>query len=142
MAKKALFAGLVIDELDRPVDVVYVGNEPCYVVDDAGFHRHIPSEEVDRQVLLSMKESISGHEDIITEQTAKMTGQDDIFSRAMIGAQIKNIDKQFEALLETGIPEDGRAFLGMMGFRVRINVHGEVIEVLQPGIAESDGEDE
>lgn len=89
MTNKALFAGLVIDELDRPVDVVTIGDEPCYVVDDAGFRRHIPSEQVDRQVLQSMKESITGHEDIITDQTAKMTGQDDIFSRAMIGAQIK-----------------------------------------------------
>lgn len=142
MTNKALFAGLVIDELDRPVDVVTIGDEPCYVVDDAGFRRHIPSEQVDRQVLQSMKESITGHEDIITDQTAKMTGQDDIFSRAMIGAQIKNMDKHFDNLLETGIPEDGRTFLGMMGFRIRINVHGEVIEVLQPGIAESDGEDE
>jgi hypothetical protein len=36
--------------------------------------------------------------------------------------------------LNTGIPEEGRAYMGMMGFRVRINVHGEVVDVDQPGM--------
>jgi len=58
MPKHALFEGLVIDENDRPVGVVMIGSEPCYVVDDSGFRRHIPSEEVDRQVLKSISESI------------------------------------------------------------------------------------
>jgi hypothetical protein len=140
MPRQPLFAGLIVDEQDRPVDVIYVGDEPCYVVDDAGFLRHIPSENVDRQVLNSMREMIEGHEDLISDQTAKMLGQEDIFSRALIQNQLKNIDQQFDALLETGIPEEGRAYMGMMGFRVRINVHGEVIEILQPGMIDPDSE--
>ena len=36
MPKVAVFEGLVVDELDRKVGVAYVGDEPCYVVDDAG----------------------------------------------------------------------------------------------------------
>lgn len=134
MAHQPIFSGLVIDEFDRPVGVTYVGDEPCYVVDDAGFHRHIPSEQVDRQVLEMMREQIEGNEDIISEQTAKMLGQEDIFTRAAILNQLRQIDQQFDALLETGIPEDARAYLGMMGFRVVINVHGEVIRVDQPGV--------
>jgi hypothetical protein len=140
--KKALFAGLVFDENDRPAEVVYVGDEPCYVVDDAGFRRHIPAEQVDRQVLESMREMIAGHEDLLSEQTAKMLGSDDPFSVAAIESQLKNIDKQFDQLFETGIPEDGRAYMGMLGFKVRINVHGEVLEVEQPGMIASDDEDE
>jgi len=50
MPRPALFEGLVVDENDRPVSIKYVGDEPCYVVDDAGFLRHIPSVQVDRQV--------------------------------------------------------------------------------------------
>jgi hypothetical protein len=141
MATKALFEGLVFDELDRPAEVVYVGDEPCYVVDDAGFRRHIPAEQVDLQVLNQMRELISGNEDILTEQTAKMLGQDDIFSRAMIGEQIKNMEKHFAELLEAGIPEEMRAYLGMTGFRIRINVHGEVLEVNQPGMIADEGEE-
>jgi hypothetical protein len=121
--------------------MAYVGDEPCYVVDDQGFRRHIPSESVDRQVLDSMHEMIEGHEDILSEQAAKMLGQDDIFSIAMLETQLKQIESQFETLLNTGIPEEARAYMGMMGFKVRINVHGEVIEVIQPGTTASGDED-
>lgn len=140
MSARALFEGLVVDERDQPVPVAYVGDEPCYVVDDAGFHRHIPCEQVDRQVLQQMSQMIQGHEDLLAEQTAKMLGQEDIFSRAIIENQLKNLDEQFETVLKTGIPEDGRAYMGMLGFRIRINVHGDVLEVNQPGAIAPDDE--
>ena len=133
MAHRALFEGLVFDENGQPVAVTQVGDEPNYVVDDAGFKRHIPSEQVDRQVLDLMQETIQGNEGLLSEQAAKILGQDDIFSRAMIENQLKHIDDQFAALFESGIPEEARAFIGMAGFRVKINVHGEVIDVDQPG---------
>lgn len=141
MASKALFEGLVFDEFDRPVELAYVGSEPCYVVDDDGFRRHIASEQVDRQVLDVMHQMIEGHEDIVGEQAAKMLGTDDIFSVAMLVNQLKQIESQFDALLETGIPEDARAYMGMMGFKVRINLHGEVIDIEQPGITDSGPEE-
>ena len=134
MSHKALFEGLVFDEFDNPARVVYVGSDPCYVVDDAGFLRHIPSEQVDRQVLENLEQLISGSEGAISEQAAQMLGQDDIFTRAMIENQLKNIGQQFDALIEVGIPEETRAYMGMMGFRVRINVHGDVLDVDQPGM--------
>ena len=52
----------------------------------------------------------------------------------MIESQLKNIDQQFDALLKTGIPEELRAYMGMMGFRIRVNLHGDVIEINQPGM--------
>jgi hypothetical protein len=140
MAQKPLFEGLVFDEFDKPVEVKYIGDEPFYVVDDAGFLRHIPSEEVDRQVLESMRQMIDGHEDLLSEQTAKMLGQEDIFTRAMIETQLKNIDQQFDNLFSSGIPEEGRAYMGMMGFRITIDVHGEVIKIDQPGMIAPDDE--
>ncbi len=140
MPRSALFAGLIVDEFDQPVEVVYVGDEPCYVVNDYGFHRHIPSEQVDRQVLNMMQTMIEGNEGLLADQAAKMLGQDDLFSRAMIENQLKQIDKQFDQVLDMGIPEEGRAYMGMMGFQVRINIHGEVIELHQPGIADDSGE--
>lgn len=139
MSHTPVFAGLVIDEFDRPAEVKNVGGESFYVVDDAGFLRHIPSEEVDRQVLEKMRAQIDGNEDIISEQTARMVGEMDIFTRAMILNQLKNLDKQFEMILKTGIPEEGRAYLGMMGFRVVINIHGEVIRIDQPAAAPGEG---
>jgi hypothetical protein len=136
--KKQLFLGLVFDENDRPAESAYVGDDPCYVVDDAGFRRHIPSEQVDRQVLSQMAELIKGSEDLVSEQTAKMIGQEDPFSVAAIANQLKNMDKQFDAMMETGLPEDARAYLGMLGFKIVINVHGDVIRVDQPGVASDD----
>ncbi|MCW5876788.1 MAG: hypothetical protein KIS85_07890 [Anaerolineales bacterium] len=140
MARQALFDGLVVDEQDQPVETTRVGEEAFYVVDDDGFRRHVPSEQVDRQVLAQMKEMLQGHEGILSEQAAKMLGQDDIFTRAAIEKQLENMDEQFAQVLETGLPEGSRAYLGMSGFRVRINLHGDVLEIQQPGGAAPEDE--
>ncbi len=134
MPRQPLFAGLVVDEDGNPVEVAYVGNEPCYVVNDAGFRRHIPSEQVDLEVLRQMREMIRGSEGEISAQAAKMLGQDDLFTRAMIETQLKNLEAHFRSLLETGLPEETRAYLGIMGFRLVINVHGEIVRLEQPGV--------
>jgi hypothetical protein len=143
MPHQPIFAGLVVDESDRPAGTAFVGDEPCYVVDDGGFKRHIPSEQVDRQVLELMRQQISGNEGLLSEQAAKMLGTDDIFSKAMLENQLKNIEAQFDHLLEMGIPEESRAFMGMSGFKVVINVHGEVVRLDQPATTDegSDGEE-
>jgi len=142
MPRQPLFAGLIVDEANRPVGTAYVGEEPCYVVDDSGFLRHIPSEQVDHQVLDLMQKQISGNENLLSEQAAKMLGMDDIFSKAMLENQLKNIDQQFEALMNIGIPEESRAYLGMAGFKVVINVHGEVVHLEQPAATDEGGDGE
>ena len=142
MPQQPLFSGLIVDEYDQSVETAYVGSEPMYVVNDHGFRRHIPAEQVDRQVLRMMAEQIKGHEDLLSAQTAKMLGQEDIFTKAMIQNQLKNIDQQLDQLLKTGIPEEGRAYMGMMGFKVIINVHGEVVGLDQPGMIADEGDEE
>ena len=137
---KPLFEGLVVDENDRSLKTAYIGSEPCYVINDGGFMRHVPSEEIDRQVMHFMQEQLAGKEDLIASESAKMIGQEDLFTRAMILNQLKNMDKQFDQLLETGIPQEVRAYLGMLGFKVVVNVHGEVVRVFQP--AQQSGEDD
>ena len=137
MSSQPLFAGLVVDESDRPAESAVVGDEAFYVVDDAGFRRHIPASQVDRQVLQRMRDLMKGNEDLLSEQAAKMLGQDDIFSKAMIETQLKNIDQQFDTLMQHGIPEEARAYMGMVGFKVVINHHGEVVRIDQPSAPES-----
>ena len=141
MPNQPLFAGLVVDEFGNVAETAYVG-EPMYVVNDAGFRRHIPAEQVDRTVLSQIAGLMKGSEEFISEQTAKMIGQEDIFTKAMLENQIKNIDKQFDQLLQTGIPEDMRVYLGMVGFKVVINVHGEVLRVEQPSTPDDEGGEE
>lgn len=140
MPKKAVFEGLVYDEYDNPVQTGMIGSEPCYIVDDDGFMRHIPAEDVDLQVWQLMQQQIEGNEDLLSEQAAEMLGQDDIFTMAAIQNQLKNLDGQFNQLAQAGIPEESRMYMGMIGFRIIISIHGEVLEVIQPGIVDDSGE--
>jgi hypothetical protein len=140
MADKALFEGLIIDEYEQPVSVKMVGGESFYVVDDEGFLRHIETEKVDRQVLGEMAGMIEGQEELISESTMKMIGQEDIFTKASIEASLKNIDQQFESLLQTGLPEEARAWMGMTGFQVVIDIHGDLIRLEQPSAPTTEDE--
>lgn len=142
MSTEPLFKGLVFDEKDQLVETSTIGSEPCYVVNDDGFLRHIPSREIDLQVLNSIKSQISGNEELIADQTAKMMGQDDLFSHAIILNQLKNIDKQLDQVMEIGMPENARMYLGMTGFKVVINIHGELVQLIQPTAPASGNDDD
>lgn len=139
MSREPLFRGLIVDENDQVVNTGSIGSEPCYIVNDAGFMRHIPSEPIDLEILKSFGDQISGNEELIADQTAKMMGQDDLFTHAIIENQLKNIDKQYAQVLQMGLPEDTRVYLGMMGFKVVINLHGEVLRIEQPAARSDEG---
>jgi hypothetical protein len=126
--RSALFAGLVQDDRGNPVEAVMVGDVPNYVVEDAGFRRHVESEAVDRQVIEMLREQFMAHREIATEAMLQMLGKDDLFTKAMIDASIKNMDQ----IIAQGLPEGARAWLGMLGFRVIINRHGEVVSLDMP----------
>lgn len=126
--RSALFAGLVQDENGNPVDVVMVGDVPNYVIKDAGFRRHVEAEGVDRQVIELLREQFLAHREIATEAMLQMLGKDDLFTKAMIDASIKNMDQ----VIEQGLPDGAGAWLGMLGFRVIIDRHGQVVELNMP----------
>jgi len=126
--RTALFQGLVRDEDGNPVDVVMVGSTPNYVIEDAGFRRHVEAEAVDRRVIELLREQFMAHREIATEAMLQMLGKDDLFTKAMIDASIKNMDQ----VIEHGLPDDARAWLGMLGFRVILDRHGEVINLDMP----------
>ena len=138
MPREPLFAGLVVDESDRPVGTTRLGDTPYYVVDDAGFKHHVEAEKIDRAVLAELRQQMAGHEDLIAEQAMKMTGQEDLFTRAMIDHSLKNIEGQFDQLIERGLPDGAREWFGMMGFRIVVNYRGELVKVDQPGMVEED----
>ena len=129
MGSIAVFAGLVFDELGRALGATTIGGEAQYVIDDDGFLRHIDAASIDRQVLAVIQEQINAHKDIVEEGMMRMLDNYDLFTKAAIDASIKNIDQ----VLERGIPDDARMWLGMMGFRVVVNVHGDVIKFDMPG---------
>lgn len=139
--KRALFEGLVFDPADQPLAVTWVGDDPSYVLDDGGFLRHIPSEQVDQQVWEAITSGISGNEDFLSEQTAKLLGQEDIFSIAVIRQQLENSQEQFDQLRNTGLPQDMRSYLGMTGFKIVVDIHGDVIEIKQPEVTPPEDEE-
>ena len=133
MARRAVFEGLVVDGADHPVSVTYLGGVPHYVVDDAGFLRHIPSENVDRQVLAAMQEGVLENRDMVVEGLLQYMGKDDLFTKAAVEASMGQLGEQFDRLLEVGLPEEARSWMGLMGFRVVIDIHGDVVDLEMPG---------
>ncbi|MGC9332992.1 MAG: hypothetical protein ACP5JJ_02520 [Anaerolineae bacterium] len=134
--RSALFAGLVYDKEGNLADSVMVGDVPFYVVDDDGFRRHIEAETVDRQVIDMLRAQFMAHREIATEAMLQMLGKDDLFTKAMVDASIENMDQ----IIEHGLPEDARTWLGMLGFRVVINRHGEVQDLDMPEQYDTFGE--
>ncbi len=140
MSKKALFAGLVTDEKGQAVDSTVVGDEAFYIVDDDGFKRHVPAEDIDKTVLKELRDQTLSNRQAVTEGAMKMLGQEDLFTKAMIDSSLNNIDSHFEKLMDAGLPEQARQWLGMLGFRIIVNYHGDVVRLDSPGIVGEEGE--
>lgn len=136
MARQAIFDGLIYDEYDNLLATAVVGGEAQYVFDDDGFRRHIDAETVDRQVLAFFLEQLQQNRDIAVAQALQMLGSDDLLTKAAVDASLRNISP--DQILAQGVPTQAREMLGMMGFRVVINVHGEVVRLDQPSAPEDD----
>ncbi len=130
MARQALFAGLVYDEEGQLVDTAVIGDEAQYVINDAGFLRHVDAEAVDRQVLSIFLEQLERNRDLAVEQALRLMGKDDLMTKAAVEASLRNID--LDQIIAQGIPAQARDVMGMMGFRITINFHGEVVNMSQP----------
>ena len=136
MTKLAMFAGLVVDEEDKPVDVTWVGSEQCYVVVDGDFSRHVDAETVDHQVLQYLKGQVESQREVAVLGVLEMLGQDDLFTKAAVESSINRMDE----VVGQPMPEDARRLLGMMGFRIVVDLHGNVVEVEMPAGGIDDGE--
>ena len=132
------FEGLVVTEDGEPVAATTVGNQSYYVVDDQGFRRHIPARDVDRFVLEQFARQLEDNRETAAQALLKMLGQDDLFTKGMVDSALQHLD--LEQALDHGLPVEARQWLGMLGFRVVINLHGEVVSIDLP--AHDEGPDE
>ncbi|MFN2118712.1 MAG: hypothetical protein ACK2U0_20090 [Candidatus Promineifilaceae bacterium] len=135
MANQALFEGLIFDEYEQPVETTHVGDQASYVVNDDGFLRHVDAETVDRQILSFFLEQLEDNKELAIEQALSMLGKDDLFTKAALDAQLRNID--MDQIIAAGISLQAREMLGMLGFQVIINIHGDVVKIQQPSAPES-----
>ena len=132
MANKAFFTGLIYDENDNLIETATIGNDCFYIVDDYGFKRHIDSREVDEKIVRLFTDQINGNEEYLANAAANMTGKTDLFSMAMFKNSLLNIDKEIESMFKQDPPPGLSEFLGMSGFKVNIDLHGNIINVNMP----------
>lgn len=133
---KALFTGLIYNEEGELVETTFIGSEPHYVILDGDFRRHVAAVEIDRQVVGWIQEQAAANKEIVSEQIMGMIGQDDLFTKAVIDSSITNMDQ----VMQQGLPDDARIMLGMVGFKIIVNVHGEVVNLEMPNQELPDGE--
>ena len=139
MAQQAMFDGLVYDDYENLLTTTVIGGEAQYVFDDDGFRRHIDAEVVDRQVLGFFLNQLQQNKDLAVEQALKMLGSDDLLTKAAVDASLRNINE--EQIMAQGVPAQARDMLGMLGFRVVVNMHGEVLRLDQPSVADDESDE-
>ena len=127
--RQALFTGLVYNEEGQPVETTFIGTEPNYVILDGDFKRHVAAEDVDRQVINWLQEQAAANKETVSAGMMAMLGKDDLFTKAMIDSSLSHMDQ----VMQQGLPDDARIMLGMLGFKVIVNTHGEVISLDMPG---------
>ena len=137
----AFFEDLVVTEEGQPVGVTYVGTTAYYVIDDQGFRRHVEARPVDRQVLAQFLEQLHEHQDEAARLMLMQLGQDDLFTKAMVDSTLRNLNE--DQVLDQGLPPQARQWLGMLGFRIVLDVHGDVVRIDMPTAPEGwDGGEE
>ena len=135
---KAVFEGLVFDTSDKPVASSQVGADATYVVIEDGFAYHVDAHRVDEQVMARFAGQVQENRDLIGEGMMKMLGKDDLFAKVSVDRALKNFSQQAAKIYETGIPQETRAYLGMLGFRIVIDRHGDVQRIDMPTQASDD----
>lgn len=127
-SQRAYFPELVYNEQGQIAQVVFVGGVAHYAIPDNGFLRHVKCWTVDRIVIASLREQITSVQDELVRAMLQMLGKDDILTKAALEASIRNME---QGILHSD-PEQWAPWLKLYGFRVVVNVHGEVVEIIYP----------
>ena len=135
MARTALFAGLIFDEKERPLDIGRVGVDACYLYDDAGFLRHLDAAEIDRTIMRFFKEQVLANKEVAIRSMLEMIGKDDIFTKTSLEYQVEHMDEEMEQVL----PPQARGMLKHLGFKIIIDAQGNIIDMQSPDISDLEG---
>jgi len=128
LQRRALFPSLVFNEAGEPARVVDIGGVAHYAIPDDGFLRHVEALKVDSVVIARMKEQITSMQDDVVRGLLKLLGKDDIFTKAAIDYSIQNLEEN----IRQSDPDQWVPWLRLFGFRVVVNVHGEVVNLIYP----------
>ncbi len=123
-----MFEGLVFDEEGKPASTTTIGDDAYYVLNDDDFRRHVDAEVIDRQVLRFMRGQVEGSRDEAVSAMLQMMGKDDLFTKAAVESSINNM----EDAVGNVIPMEGRQMLGMLGFKIKVDYQGNVLDINMP----------
>ncbi|MEW5961242.1 MAG: hypothetical protein AB1801_26255 [Chloroflexota bacterium] len=137
--RQALFEGLVYDEAGNLLETTFVGQEPYYIILDGDFKRHVAAAEIDGQVIDWIQQQAIANKELVSDQIMKFLGKDDLFTKAMVDS---SIGRMHEQAMQQGMPADARMMLGMMGFKVIVNIHGELLDLEMPTQIAPDDDEE
>lgn len=125
---QALFPGLVYNQVGEEAAVVMVGGVAHYVILDDGFARHTQAYMVDDQVIAALQEQILSMRETLVQGMLQMMGTDDILTKAAVEAMINNMGEG----IRRSDPSQWAPLLKVYGFRIVVNVHGQVVEIQHP----------
>jgi hypothetical protein len=126
--RQPVFSGLIQNESGQDVEVTYLGEDAFYVIPDGDFLRHVEASQVDDEVLRLLREQMEGMQDQVVDGVLQFLGKEDLFTKTSIDMALKHFDQAFR----TADPNQWKPWLGMMGFRVIVNVHGQVVHIESP----------
>ncbi len=126
--RQAVFPGLVYNEAGQEAPVVMIGGVAHYAIPDEGFMRHVEAYLIDDQVIAALQEQMLDMREELVEQLLAMMGTDDILAKAALEASIRNMRQS----IRQSDPSQWAPVLQLYGFRIIVNVHGEVVEIIQP----------
>ena len=126
--RQPLFPGLVYNEKGEVAEAVYVGGVAHYAIPDEGFLRHVEASKVDDAVIAHLQTQITSMQDEVVSGMLEMLGKRDIFTKAAVDASIRHLDQG----LKQGNPDQWVSWLRLFGFRVVVDVHGDVVEIIYP----------
>jgi len=122
----------------NPAQVVNIGGIAHYAIPDNGFLRHVEAYIIDNAVLANIKSQITANEDMVIRGVLQMMGKDDLFTKAAVAASINNMEQS----IRQSDPSQWLPWLRYLGFRVIVNVHGEVVELIYPQQENESGDDD
>ncbi|NLT74703.1 MAG: hypothetical protein GXX94_11045 [Chloroflexi bacterium] len=136
--RQALFPGLVYSEDGHEARVTAIGGVAHYAIPEHGFLRHVEARHVDEAVIQAMQEQMASIRDELVAGLLEAMQTDDILTKAALEASIDNVG----ASLRRSDPSQWAPMLRLYGFRIIVDVHGDVREIIYPHPAGSGAEDD
>ena len=133
---RAIFGGLVFNEAGEAAGVVAIGGIEHYAIPDQGFMRHVEAYRIDDIVLDGLQRQLGEVRPQIVEMMLDMLGRRDIFTKAALDSSVENLADN----VRRGDPRQWTTMLGLAGFRIIVDHHGEIVEVVFPSQPDDEGE--